>query len=516
MLFILKASLHFFTNVSDYLSMKNIKYLIFFIVSFESFLVSYAEEPKKYLYYMGGGGEPKGESTNFDGNLKSIGKFSKSEDWQTTFAFNGGHKKTEEILSSQVTGRVIPGGFIEKNYNELVDEMILKIKSGQIKRGDQLMISIDTHGAKQGKDDKSHRVAFAYETAKELTNLTGARTAKLDNLEELAKLAGDNGVKLAILDLSCFSGNTQKIKNKNVCVISASGPDQYSYGDVVDFLFFKWNPPITFGGKLISSFKKGKNLEELFLNAREIGNVADYPMISSPEGQFIDEKLYPLLNRYLNYNEDSTLNYHQSYERGDEKKFNLQICQIENQFDSLNELLLQLNNMVKIGDGALDNEFLNLKNALSGYRSYQMDYEKSLRVTFDINRELTDVLKKDFPNDEKDWKSYTPLKLLSIDFDYNLKFYEKLRNEEKNENSRKIWQKTLDSLERQKIIAKELESKINPEMRKRIDAQSEVFTKSNVTKEMATKVAVEAKKVYNKIYRAQQKTENNPCREFVL
>ena len=67
-------------------------------------------------------------------------------------------------------------------------------------------------------------------------------------------------------------------------------------------------------------------------------------MISSPEGQFIDERLYPLLTRYLNYNEDSTLNYHQSYERGDEKKFNLQICQIENQFDSLNELLLQLNN----------------------------------------------------------------------------------------------------------------------------------------------------------------------------
>jgi hypothetical protein len=146
-----------------------------------------------------------------------------------------------------------------------------------------------------------------------------------------------------------------------------------------------------FCGEVYFIFKKGKNLEELFLKAREIGDVADYPMISTPEGEFVDEKLYAMLSRYLDYNDNSVFNLHKSYEKENEEKFNQQICSVNSQFDELNSLLDLFKTMVKVGDSALDSEFDSLKKALFDYRSYQKEYENSLRQTFDLNRELTEV-----------------------------------------------------------------------------------------------------------------------------
>jgi hypothetical protein len=44
--------------------------------------------------------------------------------------------------------------------------MIQKIESGEIGSGDQLMVTIDTHGAKKSNNVKTHKVAFAYNAAR--------------------------------------------------------------------------------------------------------------------------------------------------------------------------------------------------------------------------------------------------------------------------------------------------------------------------------------------------------------
>ena len=48
--------------------------------------------------------------------------------------------------------------------------------------------------------------------------------------------------------------------------------------------------------------QKGKNLEEIFLEARIKVDQADYPMISTLAGKLTQDKLYDLLTPYLYYN----------------------------------------------------------------------------------------------------------------------------------------------------------------------------------------------------------------------
>ena len=53
---------------------------------------------EKHLYILGGGGDPAGDTTIFDTDLKNMSKFANKSDWKTTISFNGGHKNTEKII----------------------------------------------------------------------------------------------------------------------------------------------------------------------------------------------------------------------------------------------------------------------------------------------------------------------------------------------------------------------------------------------------------------------------------
>lgn len=482
--------------------------------------VGHADEPKKHFYFIGGGGEPKGDTTIFDGEIKRVGSFINSSQWDTTVSFNGGHKKTEELIKDKMGKAKNAGPFVEKNYNALMDEMIQKLEKGELSSGDQLLISIDTHGARRssGKDaEKTHRVALAHSTASELNNLSGARTVDLDKLEKIIALAAEKKVKLGILDFSCYSGNLLNLKNDKVCMISASGPEHYSYASVgVNLGFFTLSFPVTFASKFFDNLEKGKNLEEIFIESRTTGSTPDFPMINTKEGLAVNEMLYRLITPYLNYNSNDTTNYASSYVRRGEK-FEEQVCRIESNHNQLLELLKQYENVGAVTDEMGRNEFKSLAEALDEYRSYQRTYEQSLRGKFEVEKEIKEMFLKQFPNDKKAWESYAPLDFLSLDFDSSIKRYEELAERDKNKKYvAGMWDSTIQMLKKQKEITEYVKANVSENAKAKLKAQEEAFANSGVTRGLAGKVSTETKKVYELLYKRAKSAESNPCRDFVL
>lgn len=485
-----------------------------------TFSVAYSADPKKQFYFIGGGGEPKGETTIFDGEIKRVGSFINKSNWETTVSFNGGHKKTEDLINSKMSRAKNAGPFIEKNFNALMDEIIQKLEKGELSEGDQLLIAINTHGARRsiGKDpEKTHHVAMSYSEAKDLNNLSGAQTVDLDKMEKIMNLAAEKNVKLGILDFSCYSGNLLNLKNDKVCLVSASGPEQFSYGaGTLNLGFFTLSFPITFGSKFFDSLKKGKNLEELFLSSRTTGDTPDFPMINTKEGLAINEMMYRMITPYLSYNADYTANFAARYVRtGD--RFEEQVCRIEDNHNQLLDFLKQYENLASVVDDVNRNEFKSLREALEEYRSYQRTYEVSLRGKFEVEKEIKAIFEKQFPNNKKEWNNYSPLDFLSLDLDSSIKYYEGLAERDKNNKYLSgVWDSTVAGLKKQKEIASYVKENLSENAKAKLKAQEEAYSKSGVTRTLAMKVSVEAKKVYDTLYKKNQSAESNPCRDFVL
>jgi hypothetical protein len=77
----------------------------------------------------------------------------------------------------------------------------------------------------------------------------------LSRLVELRDRFEKAGVRLAILDLSCGSGASQKLATGHTCVISRSSANSEGFSD--------------FSRALFSAFKPGSTLESAYLTARE-------------------------------------------------------------------------------------------------------------------------------------------------------------------------------------------------------------------------------------------------------
>lgn len=472
--------------------------------------VSYSA--KKEMYFLGGGGEPVGDTTIFDYNVKRMGNFTKNSDWQTSVSFNGGHKKTEAIIKSEMSNARDLGSFTKDNYAKALAEMIAKIESGELKAGDQLLVNIDTHGAEKSQDDKTHKVAFSDSTASDLVTLAGAQTTNLDGLEKLAQVASEKGVKLAIVDLSCFSGNLLNIDSEKTCMISATGKNQFGYEGTQDYGIF--DRPISFSGKFLKSFKKGKNLEELFLKAREGTPNPDFPMISTSEGRAINDHIYNMISSYLNYNDSNTFLFSRNY---NPKDFAKQLCMGEQNYQKLNGLLKQYEDMMAVSDKVQSQEFLKLRKALEKYRQYQLGFEQVQGKIFEVGLEVNKILKDNFSGDEDLWKHYSGSVLLNANYDQALKFNE-FMVEHSLGSQKEDFEKSLQNLKKIIEISKFVKDHLSEDSNLKLKRIVESSVNSQVvTREMAEEVGLEARKVYDNLYKMQKnKYKENPCRDFVL
>ena len=249
---------------------------------------------ENYLSYLGGGGEPKASTTTmFDDNLKDLNTFSsENKNWNLELKFNGGHTATEALMSSGFQSASAKKPFEKSSLKETIESYTREINSGKIKSGDQLLVMINSHGGAATDASKSHLItAGAVEGVLNTQTLAGATgVVNLDQLQDLITLANTKGIKLGIIDFSCHSGNSLKLANEKTCVISAAGPEHFSF--------------TVFASDFTKNMKAGKSLEQIFLETRLSTADTSYPMISTAAGQEINAKLYPKLSPYLNYDAD--------------------------------------------------------------------------------------------------------------------------------------------------------------------------------------------------------------------
>jgi hypothetical protein len=475
------------------------------------------EAIKKQVYIFGGGGEPDGDKTIFDNSLKHFSNFLNSSDWSSTLSFNGGHKETEKIIKSNYVNANNLGRFNEDNYNKAILEMIEKIESGQLKSGDQLMVVVDTHGSRK-KNERTHSVASS--EIKATFSLREKIMLSLDKLEDLTILASSKGIKLAILDFSCFSGNLLNIKNDKVCLISATGPDQYAYTGSSNFILFNhliMSKPDGFTSQFIASLKAGQNLEDLFLNARLGDDIPDFPMISTNEGRFVNEVIYNLLTPYLIFNgkmDNGSIVFDFTNAYSSEANIESHICSLNNNFELFQKVLNQFEKVDGIVNLLVENEFTELKESLSKYRDYQKSYEKLLVDKLKIEDEIKNILVQDFSSEEERWKDYDPYTFVDLNARDTINSIEAKKKLEGDKFSGEM-AKVLEELKAKQRLSDAIKNKLSISSKKSLDEYAKLI--NNPTEKLARDVSVAAKKVYISLYKSMMNnTTPNPCREFKL
>lgn len=461
---------------------------------------AYAAE--KHMLILGGGGEPQNiETTIFDPELKSLGKFvNKNKMWSPRISFNGGHNVTEKIINQGIGKSAGQNThFTARAYEQLISEYESKILRGEIKSGDQLLLYISTHGAQKQDKDRTHQISTTGASSSDLTTLDNSSLVSVDRLQRLVTLAEERGVKLGLLDFSCHSGATLALKNPNTCIISASGPDHFSFS--------------IWGTRFANNMSKGKNLEDIFLATFNNRPETSFPMISSPVGMDIQEEIYSLISPYLFYWKE---------ERGRDKlsKY-LEEQVISNQCEEaqarFGELLELLQNTSSILGGK------NISNGLmTTLTEYQTLQKKMLDDLNKMGLKEMSLKKERFCSEAVSSISYTrqtgcsewtQKEIMMMDYDKVIRQYQKMK-----ETNPAVWYDiAINNLHKARARKEALLSE-NPTLKDHENYYKNIPKLSDKTWNMAFKVSKELQKFYTEQYKARTKFDRrpNPCRDFVL
>lgn len=467
---------------------------------------------KKYMTFMGGGGEPQGNDTIFDLQVKSMGEFDAKADWETQISFNGGHSETETLLVKGFRKKgIINTPFTEDSYNKIIQDYEDKINSGAIVKGDQLLLVISTHGAKKKTDKElTHDISVSGAAIQNYDTAEGSSVVSLDKLKNLTTLAESKGIKLGIVDLSCHSGSTIPLHNSSTCVISATGPNHYGYAG---------NGPSTYTNAFISSMKKGKSLEATFLDARREFTDLSFPMISTPAGLELNSLLYDPLTPYL-YSYDPKHDKFSAYIK--EQVLKGDACEMPQEHNELLSLISQFQIVKKYSKDIeyYSSDARKFQDTVKKYYAYldklRRDYSK-LKVP-DKNgpkEKFCEVTEEKDIKSESCWE-YTLDEILSFKADVMKNYYEKklpgLTGHER-QSTQAALNNTFKIANRQAQLMKE-----NPDYAKRKVFFNDIPDLEKESYRLAQEVALYAKPFYRFSYlnKAAADRKPNPCKDFIL
>jgi hypothetical protein len=491
---------------------KKIHLLSFFILLYVSTTAVYSNE--KQLYFFGGGGEPDGDSTIFDDDIDAISQYVNSADsaWKVHYTFNGGHEKTEKKLNAKLKNAKSFGRFNQSHFEETIKDIEKKIESSELKSGDQLILMMDTHGSRNSPKEKSHLVsASPNEDEFKKSPLTTTKVS-MDKFETITLLAQKKGLKLALIDLSCFSGNTLKISNKDVCVISGSGENQYGYSEPSDS---PKNAFTTFEGRFLNGMKKGENLENLFLKSRLGSRWQDFPMISTDVGKQVNDLIYKILSPYFIYNDKKIFEFSQSYDSKNEPEA---LCKTEGEYSEVKKRIKEISELYSIPKNMMN--FTKLEMALDAYRAYQVEFENVFGESLKAVNEIKGIILRDYPNQAKlfDNEEGVSILYLTSQREKSMKYFQELMKKDKNNWFNSSYQQAYNTLALKNEIIKKIFPKVSTDAKEKLKKFDQFYHYSAKTEKLADNVATEAKYFYDKIYRAQvlKGLENNPCKDFVL
>ena len=456
-------------------------------------LLSFPLQAKNYLAFLGGSGDPAGDTTIFDSTIAPLGAFSSSASYEAQVAFDGGRTQTVAKLTASFPDSDVKN-FESQNFEALVGRYEEGLRNGTITSADQLLLMIDSHGAARGgRDTITHHISAGSAEAKDLNNLAGSTTVSLDRLQALANLAREKGVRLGIVDMSCHSGASLPLANTHTCVISASGPDSFAYGGEDKWIFVN---------RFISTMGKGKSLEDVFLTARASSANTDlgFPMISTPEGISIQDEIYPILKKYLNYSQAESDKLRKEII---DSVINGSCEQEDAELQRINELASQLEAV---------NRGLDLQPLRDALRNYQ-DYRKRIQTQLRMNG--VGILK------ENRRICYRPgvcenvqvSSLIGMKPDDMIAFNQRQIAGERNPREVRHYQEMVtyyrDVKEKQSEVLR-----LYPGIRGYATLVQNYPDIASRTEALARQVAFESRKLYQSLY---QKSEApNACRSFIL
>ena len=490
--------------------LKTIKTITFLLLLYCSIPLGYSGEQQLYLF--GGGGGPDGDKTIFDDELNLISQFanSKESSWKTSYTFDGGHSQTEKILQTKFKKATSFGQFTKTNFLNSLQDIEEKLKN--LKKGDQLLLIMNTHGLSNTASESTHSIITSPKASDNINSTDSARYASMDEFEKIAALADEKGVKLALIDLSCYSGNTLKLKKKNICIISTTGENQLGYSDS---LGTPKNKLMTFEGRFLNGMKKGENLENLFLNSRKDSQYQDFPMISTDTGILMNDLLAKILEPYLIFNIQGKYDFSEKY---DSKNIPEALCKTQNEFSEIKKSLAEITNLYSISTTLI--ESTALENSLNAYRDYQLAFEKSFSESQIAGNEVKEIIRRDYPDQASLFDDEEGNAILTL-IPEREKAMQVLKNviaSDKNSSFTDLYQKSYDKLAQKNKISQTISSKISAASKDIMDKFAKSYVHSDKTQELANNVASAAKLFYDKIYRSQEiiKGGNNPCKDFIL
>lgn len=472
----------------------------------------------KHVLVMGGGGEPSGATTIFDRELGNFKEFIKKDShWKVSAAYNGGHYITEEILhDGLVQGAITP--FTEKTYNEMLDDYESRILKGEIKKGDQLLVYISSHGAKKKEGDKTHQIAVSGTALTNLTTLEGADIVSLDRLQNLIDLSKKHGIKLGVLDFSCFSGNTLALTNPDTCIISSAPPDNFAYAGAD-----------TFNVHFTKSMASGKSLEEVFLQTFGDRKDISFPMISTDVGKELHDELYKLISPYYSVwekREEANKFKHQLENQVIENK-----CEeAEKNFNKILAFSVQAEEITKrFSFFKGNNEFREFEEAVKKY----YDLQKSMRE--DLTK-LKLAFVKAKGNEQEEFCPTVNTTFRTADKTFHFLCQKRTINELISTDYAKVRQYKIDRLNNEddplylararaqlEMLEKEEERKkqllkIHPELESYNSYYKNLPHLYDETYKLALEISLKGQVIYKKLYKEKSKNrkEKNACKDFVL
>ncbi|UOF00322.1 hypothetical protein [Bdellovibrio reynosensis] len=427
---------------------------------------SFSAYAKKEVVFFGGGGEPATPGTIFDKTYQDFGLFSSQSGWSSRSYFDGGHPQSEALANTMSKGQNKPMTAFHVN-NEIAN-LKKRIQSGDLKSGDQLMVTIATHGLPTQPPQIAHSVAAT------------DGIIDLGQLKELRDLAEANGVQLGIVDYSCHSGVTLNLGSDKTCVVSAAS---HNVGYV------------NAGEEIGKNIKKGSNLEEAFLMGRKAPSPGA-PQISTEAGrkayaatQFLSESMRERTSIAPAMAQDAKDCY--GVNSNPFKKLVSQLRDIEKNKGLYHQARIRLG----LTDSEVEPIIKKLESSMQSYENARQHAQESFVSvnSIDNGNKCKNVLNYQLCGSLKQWE-----------FGY--------KQLEKKAQAGSLSQKESAELKAYK------EQVSSPEFQQWKTKQAEFDKKAHDIYWEADKVAQAERDVYEKLYQhfSAQEKKPNPCRNFVL
>lgn len=474
-------------------------------------LLSWSASCSDYLMFIGAGGEPTyKQDTMFDDSIKSMSAYTKRNPGiKAEVALDGGHSVTQQIVRNQFSANVKKSDFYETDYKQIIERYKSKLENGEMVSGDQFMIYIDSHGAEKQTQFKTHSIATSASGATNLNTLSGAEVVDLDQLEILKKLAKDKGVKMAIIDASCHSGNTLALADDNTCVISGTGAKHYGYS--------------RFSENFINGMQKGKNLEEIFLETRKVDDTPSLPMISSSAGLAVNSILYDKITPFL-YEYSETTDKLTPYLQQNSNE--IQMCIANQNFLSLMETINTIEKLNTISRKIFLTTIESKNLDLSHLKNLLLKYKTALDTAALKMRALNiDRLNKI----EKISNTFTDGTIWSQDYSWkdilSMDYNKLIGDANTRANREQALDKKAASLGLAAFYAKVKSKKeeilrTNTDLVNIEDKQKDIASAAEATYFTTREIAIEERKLYDALYKKMQldrpASQSNPCRDFKI